>query len=178
MPYRIDPGSVDTPLPARIAGAITSITRGMCVVSAAIAILLPLPVVYGVIMDQLQQPPTWVFETTGYAIIMIAFVASGYGLNTGHHFRVSLLAEIPSWRRGLQRLSGLVEFCFGLVLVIAGSQQVYNAYTQNLTSDTLLAVPQFLPQLAFPIGGVAIALQGIAHILHPHTSQLHDVVRR
>ena len=166
-------------LPARIAGGITLITRSLCAVAAVMAIVLPLPVVYTVIMDQLQEPPTWVFETTGYAIIMIAFAASGYGLNTGHHFRVSLLAErVPSWRRSLQRLSGLVEFCFGLMLIIAGSQQVCNAYTQNITSDTLLAVPQYLPQLAFPIGGVAIALQGIAHILHPHTSRLHDVVRR
>jgi len=179
MPYRIDRGAADTSLPARIAGGITWITRSLCAVAAVMAILLPLPVVYAVIMDQLQEPPTWVFETTGYAIIMIAFAASGYGLNTGHHFRVSLLAErIPSWSRGLQRLSGLIEFCFGLVLVIAGSQQVCNAYTQNITSDTLLAVPQYLPQLAFPIGGVAIALQGIAYILHPHASRLHDVVRR
>jgi len=179
MPSRIDPGAVDASLAARVAGGITGITRFLCAIAAAMAILLPLPVVYAVIMDQLQDPPTWVFETTGYAIIMIAFAASGYGLNTGHHFRVSLLADrIPAWRRGLQRLSGLVEFGFGLVLVIAGTQQVTNAYTQNLTSDTLLAVPQYLPQLAFPIGGAAIALQGIAHILHPHASRLHDVVRR
>lgn len=179
MPSRIDPGAADRALPARLAGGITWITRSLCVVAAAMAILLPLPVVYAVIMDQLQQPPIWVFETSGYAIILIAFAASGYGLNTGHHFRVSLLAErVPSWSQGLQRLSGLVEFSFGLVLVIAGSQQVYNAYTENITSDTLLAVPQYLPQLAFPIGGLAIALQGIAHILHPHVSRLHDVVRR
>lgn len=43
--------------------------------------------------------------------------------------------------------------------------QAYGAFEQDMRSDTLLAVPLFWPMLAFPIGGVAILLQGIAQIV-------------
>jgi TRAP-type C4-dicarboxylate transport system permease small subunit len=53
------------------------------------------------------------------------------------------------------------------MLFIAGGLQAYSAYIQDLRSDTLLQVPQFLPELAFPIGGLAILLQGLARLLAP-----------
>lgn len=163
---------------AIFAAWLTRLTLWMCIASAVLAVLLPLPVAYEVVMDQLQMPPTWVFETSGYAIIMIAFSASGYGLNSGHHFRVSLLPDrFPALTRPLARFSGVLEMIFGLVLLGAGSHQVYIDYIQRLRSDTLLAVPQYLPQLAFPIGGLVIALQGFAQLLVPSVPRRLDAVR-
>jgi TRAP-type C4-dicarboxylate transport system permease small subunit len=145
---------------------LTTVSRLICYFAVALILLLPLPVLYEVIADQLEQPPIWVFETTGYAIIMIAFAASGYGLATGHHFKVDLLARrFPELGVPLAILSGVLEAAFGLILVIAGSMQAYGAFEQDMRSDTLLAVPLFWPMLAFPIGGVAILLQGIAQIV-------------
>lgn len=147
---------------------LTAATRLICYLGVALILLLPLPILYEVVADQLEQPPIWVFETTGYAIIMIAFVASGYGLSTGHHFKVELLAQrFPAIARPLAVLSGLLEALFGLILAVAGSMQAYGAFEQDMRSDTLLAVPLFWPMLAFPIGGLAILLQGVAHILKP-----------
>ena len=98
----------------------------------------------------------------------IAFAASGYGLSTGHHFKVDLLAQrFPDMAAPLTVLSGILEAAFGLILLIAGSMQAYGALEQDMRSDTLLAVPLFWPMLAFPIGGFAILLQGIAHVLKP-----------
>ncbi|HVX75944.1 MAG TPA: TRAP transporter small permease [Bradyrhizobium sp.] len=145
---------------------LTAVTRLICYFAVALILLLPLPVLYEVVADQLEQPPIWVFETTGYAIIMIAFAASGYGLATGHHFKVDLLARrFPGLGIPLAILSGILEAAFGLILVVAGSMQAYGAFEQDMRSDTLLAVPLFWPMLAFPIGGLAILLQGIAQIL-------------
>lgn len=145
---------------------LTTVSRLICYFAVALILLLPLPVLYEVIADQLEQPPIWVFETSGYAIIMIAFAASGYGLATGHHFKVDLLARrFPELGVPLAILSGVLEAAFGLILVISGSMQAYGAFEQDMRSDTLLAVPLFWPMLAFPIGGVAILLQGIAQIL-------------
>ena len=45
-------------------------------------LLLPLPVLYEVVADQFDQPPVWVFETTGYLIIMIAFAVPYLCLST------------------------------------------------------------------------------------------------
>lgn len=151
-----------------IAELLTSATRVICCLGMVLILLLPIPILYEVISDQLKQPPIWVFETTGYAIIMIAFVASGYGLNTGHHFRVSLLSEaFPRLQKPLAMLSGVLEALFGALLLIAGAMQAYGAFQQGLRSDTLLQVPQVWPMLAFPIGGLAILLQGLSHILAP-----------
>lgn len=154
--------------PRWIATHCTSATRWICHFAILIVLLLPLPILYEVVADALARPPIWVFETTGYAVIMLAFAASGYGLSTGHHFRVAILTEkFPNLSRPLGCLSGVLETSFGLILLIAGSMQAYGAYAQDLRSDTLLQVPQFWPMLAFPIGGLAIALQGIAHVFGP-----------
>lgn len=151
----------------------------LCIAAAALGLLLPLPVLYEVVMDQLARPPSWVFETTGYTIIILAFAASGYGLTTGHHFRVALLPErFPALARPLARLSAVLQVAFGLVLLLAGIQQVITDYTQGLESDTLLAVPQYLPQLAFPVGGFVIALQGVAHFLVPPPERPGDAAQR
>lgn len=153
---------------AVLAGLLTRLTRLVCGFAGLIALLLPLPVLYEVVMDQLGHPPIWVFETTGYAILMIAFAASGYGLNTGHHFRVALLAQKrPALARPLALLSGVLEAAFGLMLLIAGGRLAYGSWAEGLRSDTLLAVPQVWPQVALPLGGLAILLQGLAHVLAP-----------
>jgi len=166
------------PLADAVADWLTVTSRALCVAAAVLGLLLPLPVLYEVVMDQLQNPPIWVFETTGYAIILIAFAASGYGLSTGHHFRVALLPErFPALARPLARFSALLQVGFGLVLLYAGILQVVTDYVQGLESDTLLAVPQYLPQMAFPIGGLVIALQGVAHLLVPPPERGPDASR-
>lgn len=145
---------------------LTAIARWICYAGVALILLLPLPVLYEVVADQLEQPPIWVFETTGYVIIMIAFLASGYGLSTGHHFKVELLAQrFPAMATQLAMLSGILEAVFGLILLSAGAMQAYAAFEQDMRSDTLLAVPLFWPMLAFPMGGFAILVQGIGNIL-------------
>lgn len=147
---------------------LNAVSRWICYFAIALIMLLPLPVLYEVIADQFERPPIWVFETTGYIIIMIAFAASGYGLSTGHHFRIALVMEkSPSLGKPLAAISGVLEALFGAILLTAGTMQAYGALMQDLRSDTLLAVPQFWPLLAFPIGGFAILLQGIAHIISP-----------
>lgn len=157
-----DPGAS----PGGIARTLSGASRWICYFAIGLILLLPLPILYEVVADQLEQPPIWVFETTGYAIIMIAFAASGYGLSTGHHFRISLIADhFPALAKPLDVLSAVLETAFGFILLFAGSLQSYGAFEQDLRSDTLLQVPQGWPLLAFPIGGLAILLQGLAHLL-------------
>ncbi|MDA8051077.1 MAG: TRAP transporter small permease [Rhodospirillales bacterium] len=173
-----DDGITKGPANERAAAFLSALARALALFAAALALLLPLPVAFEVVMDQLRDPPTWVFETSGYAIIMIVFAASGFALKTGHHFRVMLLPDrFPGLARTLGRVSGCCELAFGALLLLAGSNQAWSSYTQGLTSDTLLAVPQFWPQLAFPIGGLVIGLQGLAHLLDPRIARLHDAVR-
>lgn len=154
-----------------LASRLTIVSRAIAGISLVLALILPVPILYEILMEQLQRPPVWVFEISGYAIIMIGFCASGYGLNTGHHFRLRILAQMrPALELPLARLSGCFEFIFGLILLVSGWNQAHAALTQNLLSNTILQVPQFWPELALPIGGIAIAAQGFAHILAPRAS--------
>jgi TRAP-type C4-dicarboxylate transport system permease small subunit len=160
-------------LAARIAGVLSGVSRLVCYGGAALAFLLPFPILYEVIMDSLRLPPDWVFETSGYAMIMLGFLASGYGLQTGHQFRVTILLErFPRAANLLNRLAGLSEAAFGIVLMVAGWNQAYASYAENIRSDTLLSVPQFWPELALPMGGLVIALQGLAILIHPEAVKL------
>jgi TRAP-type C4-dicarboxylate transport system permease small subunit len=152
----------------RVAGWLTRLTRWLCLLSGLLALVLPLPVLFEVFMDQIGHPPIWVFEMTGYAILMIAFTSAGYGLNTGHHFRVAILSQkFPRLALPLALLSGVLEAAFGLMLALAGWNMAHTSWLQGLRSDTLLAVPQVWPQLALPIGGLGILLQGLSHLLAP-----------
>jgi TRAP-type C4-dicarboxylate transport system permease small subunit len=155
-------------LAARIAGVLSGVSRIVCYGGAVLAFILPFPILYEVIMDSLHRPPDWVFEISGYTMIMLGFLASGYGLRTGHQFRVTILLEkFPKAANLLNRLAGFSEAAFGAVLIVAGWNQAYGSYLENIRSDTLLSVPQFWPELALPIGGLVIALQGLAILIDP-----------
>jgi len=152
----------------RIAEALSAISQWTCFAGAAVIAILPFPILYEIVLDKLQRPPDWVFEISGYAMIALALAASGYGLRTGHHFRVTLLLDsFSNLAPFLERFSGLLQLAFGIVLTIAGWDQAYASLVQDLRSATLLGVPQFWPQLALPIGGIVIALQGLATLLYP-----------
>lgn len=139
--------------------------------AAAITLILPFPVLYEIIAEALHAPPVWVFEVTGYAMIMLALASCGYGLHSGHHFRINILSErVPKVARGLHYLTAAAEIIFGLILLAAGSLQAYASYIEGVRSNTLLQVPLVWPELALPIGGVTIFLQGLIGALDAKNS--------
>jgi len=156
-------------MPHRVAAMLRRVSQGVCFLGAAVIVLLPFPILYEIALDKLHRPPDWVFEISGYMMIALAFAASGYGLGTGHHFRVTLVLDsFPRLAPFLDRFAGLLQTAFGVILAIAGWNQAYASWAQDLRSATLLGVPQFWPQLALPLGGIVIALQGMATLLYPN----------
>ncbi|MGH7662217.1 MAG: TRAP transporter small permease [Vulcanimicrobiaceae bacterium] len=148
---------------------LSALSQGVCFLGAATIALLPFPILYEIVLDKLQRPPDWVFEISGYAMIALAFAASGYGLRSGHHFRVTLLLDaFPRFAPFLDRLSGLLQCAFGIALAIGGWTQAYASFVQGLRSETLLGIPQFWPELALPLGGIVIALQGLSTLIYPN----------
>ena len=106
------------PVVHAVARGLTAVSRAVCIAAALIGFLLPLPVLYEVVMDQLHDPPIWVFETTGYAIIIIAFAASGYGLSIPAIISASLCCRTGflCWPGRSRCLSAVLQIGFGLVL--------------------------------------------------------------
>lgn len=156
---------VGSPLGLSACRLLSAVLSGFAVVATVITLILPFPVLYEVVAQVLHNPPTWVFEVSGYAMIMLALAACGYGLHTGHHFRINVLVErVPSAERSVRWACVTAELVFGGLLFVAGVLNAHSLYTEGVRSNTLLQVPLVWPELALPIGGLTIFLRGILGI--------------
>jgi C4-dicarboxylate transporter DctQ subunit len=128
--------------------------------------LLAFPVAYDAVARFLGHPTIWVFETTLYALIAAGFLTNGLALSTGSHFRITLLSQLfPGARRWLDRVAMFVTLVFAIAFTYASAQFVVYSFQFDIRSNTLLSIPQFLPQLALPVGGIALALQALGLLL-------------
>ncbi len=150
----------------RLADQFEAIARAMAWVGIAIVGLLPFPIAYDAVARSLGHPTLWVFETTLYALVAAAFLTNGMALASGSHFRITMLGHFwPRARKGLDIAALLVTLAFALTLIVASARFVQYSWDFNIRSNTLLSVPQYLPELALPLGGLALALQTLAHLL-------------
>jgi C4-dicarboxylate transporter DctQ subunit len=128
--------------------------------------LLPFPIAYDAVARFFGEPTIWVFETSLYALIAAAFLANGMALADGAHFRITMLGHVwPGAKKGLDLAALIVTLAFALTLIFASARFVQYSWDVNIHSHSLLEVPQFLPELALPIGAVALALQTLAQLL-------------
>ena len=98
-----------------------------------------------------------------------AFLANGIALSSGAHFRITFLAQIfPAWKTSLDRCALLITLLFAAVFTYSSAKFVLYSVQFDIRSNTLLSIPQFLPQLALPIGGLALGLQAFAQLLRGH----------
>ena len=71
----------------------------------------------------------------------------------------------PRCRKVIDIVVLLVIFAFALTLIFASARFVAYSWANDIRSNTLLSVPQYLPELALPIGGLALAIQTLAQLL-------------
>ena len=128
--------------------------------------ILPFPIAYDAIARFFGEPTLWVFETSLYVLVAAAFIANGMTLADGAHFRITMLGYLwPRAKKKLDIAALVVTLLFALTLIVASARFVQYSWDFHIRSNTLLSVPQYLPELALPIGGVALALQTLAQLL-------------
>ena len=150
----------------RLAAQLEAIARAMAWLGIAIIGLLPFPIAYDAVARFFGEPTIWVFETSLYALVAAAFLTNGMALAEGAHFRITMLGQLwPSAKKGLDIAALLVTLAFALTLIFASARFVQYSWDFNIRSNTLLSVPQYLPELALPLGGLALALQTLAQLL-------------
>jgi C4-dicarboxylate transporter DctQ subunit len=150
----------------RLAAQLEAIARAMAWVGIAIVGLLPFPIAYDAVARFFGEPTIWVFETSLYALVIAAFLANGMALAAGAHFRITVLGHLwPHAKKGLDIAALLVTLAFALTLIFASARFVQYSWDFDIRSNTLLSVPQYLPELALPIGGLALAVQTLAQLL-------------
>lgn len=150
----------------RLAAQLERIGRVMAWIGIAIVGLLPFPIAYDAIARWMGHPTIWVFEVSLYGFIAAGFLANALALSSGSHFRITLLGHLfPRARPWLDLFALLVTFAFALVLVYATLRFAHYSWSYGIRSNSLLSVPQFIPQLVLPLGALALALETVALLL-------------
>lgn len=135
--------------------------------SAAIIALLALPVAYDAISRTLRAPSVWVFDVSLYLMIAAGFLGNAYALRTGSHFRMVMFVDLAGarTRRWADRLTYLVTLLFAGATAWLTAGYVHENYVMGFGSGTLLNAPLWLPQLAMPLGAVALAIEALRCLL-------------
>lgn len=109
----------------------------------------------------------WQTELVTYLLIGAVFIGSPYGLLTNGHVFVDLLPRFA----GRRVRQGLAILAAGIVLVLVAilfwlSVELWGeAYASGWRSETVWAVPLWMPYAAMPVGLGLLALQGLADIV-------------
>lgn len=150
----------------RLADRLEAIGRALAWIGVVIIAVLAFPIAYDAIARSMGHPTIWVFEVSLYALIAAGFLTNALALATGSHFRITLLGHLyPRAKPWLDAVALFVTLIFSLVLIYASARFVQYSWAFGIRSNSLLSTPQFLPQLAIPIGGLALALQTVAQML-------------
>jgi TRAP-type C4-dicarboxylate transport system permease small subunit len=103
----------------------------------------------------------WVLETTEYILVWFTFLAAAWILKQEGHVKVEILVSRLNPR--VQALLGIITSIIGVVLcsllIVYGSQVVWDFSQRNLLMDSLLEPPK-APLLAIiPIGSFFLLIQ-------------------
>jgi TRAP-type C4-dicarboxylate transport system permease small subunit len=114
----------------------------------------------------LRGSTIWQTEFVIYALVAATFLGSPYVLLHKGHVNVDL---IPSrlGRRGrfwLGLLSGSLSLLFCALLAWSGWHHFYEAWSGGWTTETVWALPLWIPLLPLPVGIGLLCLQYVAEL--------------
>ncbi len=114
----------------------------------------------------LNAPTTWQTELVTYLLVSATLIGSPYVLMIGGHVSVDLLPHYLD-ERGRRRLSFVTSgmgFFFCVVLLFSGIELWHDAWVGEWLSETVWAVPLWIPYSALPIGFGLLLLQYLANV--------------
>jgi len=139
-----------------VSGELAGNIGGFCL------LIMSLIICYGVLMRYVfGSPSIWVTEFSVYLCIAVGFIGASYTLKNNEHFAITIVVERLSPRKHkiLKIVTDIMGIVYSLVFVWKGIDMVIFSYTFGDTSEGLLAIPLWIPELLVPIGGVLLLLQ-------------------
>ena len=123
-----------------------------------------------------NRPTYWALEIVSYCVVWSACLGSAYTLRFRGHIAVDVLVDkLPSHlKKTIERLCFLVIALFAFILFKYGLDQSIHAYKIKEISLTPLAMPQWIPLLSIPIGGLLLLLQSIEFFFYPHEFEISE----
>ncbi len=147
---------------------IGAISKACGVFAAALVGSAILVVCQMVVMRYFLNASTvWQTEYVIFSLVAATFIGSPYVLLVKGHVNVDLL---PSYlgdkgRRLLALVASVAGFMFCAILAWKGFELFHEALVNNWTTDTVWALPLWIPYSGMPIGIGLLALQYVADIL-------------
>lgn len=108
----------------------------------------------------------WQTEFVVYAMIASTFIGAPYVLMLKGHVSVDLLPNLLGGdsKRLLDVLAAALSLAFCALLAWSGWHYFYEALSKGWTTDTVWALPLWIPLLPLPLGVGILCLQYIAEI--------------
>jgi len=152
---------------------LDAVSRVFTFASITIFAALAIPVSYDAVSRSLKAPSIWVFDVSLYLLIAAAFLGNALALRSGAHFRMVFLFKLfPAWRRFGDRLAFGATALFAAATLWLTIRYVQESWDYDLHSGTILNAPLWLPQLAMPLGALALLLEACRILL---TGEYPDV---
>lgn len=115
----------------------------------------------------LRHSTAWQTEFVVYSLVASTFIGSPYVLMTRGHVGVDLLPLMlhGKARMALQMVSGGLSLLFCAVLAWSGWIYFHEAWAGSWTTDTVWALPLWIPLLPLPVGIGVLCIQYVAELI-------------
>ena len=108
----------------------------------------------------------WQTEFVIFSLVAATFIGSPFVLLEKGHVNVDILVTMasPPVAMLMQIIAGLIGLSFCALLAWSGWVYFHEAWTENWTTDTIWALPLWIPLLPLPAGIGLLCLQYIAEM--------------
>lgn len=115
----------------------------------------------------LKASTVWQTEFVVFSLVAATFIGSPYVLMVKGHVSVDLLPHYLGQRGRyfLAMTANLLGLFFCLILTSKGYEFFHEALVDGRTTDTIWALPLWIPYLSIPVGFGLLSLQYVADIL-------------
>ena len=115
----------------------------------------------------LNGSTAWQTETVIYLVLGATMLGMGYVQRLNGHVNVDLVAVMlpPGLRKGLLIVAALASIVVVSIMTFYGYEMAHIAWVKNWTSDTVNAVPLWIPYSVMPLGFGLFALQLVADLI-------------
>ena len=148
---------------------IVNLISEACGVVAAVLVGLAILVVCQMVVMRyfLNESTIWQTEFVIFALVAATFIGSPYVLMVKGHVNVDLLPHYLGLRKRyvLAIIANLLGLSFCLTLTWKGYELFHEALVYGWTTDTIWALPLWIPYLSIPVGIGLMSLQYVADIL-------------
>ena len=148
--------------------AVSAVSRLLGVIGALLLLAAIFAVSHMVFVRYvLVQSTVWQTEFTIFAIVAATFLGAPWVLIERGHVNVDILqiAAGPRIRAILQALSGLASLVFVGLIAYASWYHFHESWTNGWMTESVWAIPLWIPVLPMLVGTVWLAVQYIAELM-------------